>query len=335
MTFSLSDTWLTQLPLDFYDQLAHCLSLHGMVCAELFSRPGTELVQQLAAHTPLDAAKVAELNTIQSQEQLLEALHQQPALVYDMLLLGRLGLDTSLAEPVLRFVQQQMYVSEEQIAAIKAYCLELSETFLGSVEQHLAETDRAVAGQLGQHRLHIEQAFFLHSDAVEVGTEPAVLLTVATVRFNDPQLQMIRLAVLLVFSLPTDTDLPFIHAVARMPALQPEQLELMSGRLGTLQPGDQLALTMPELVLLYQAMQVCGLVFVTDVLATLGLEDFMGIGEPEAAPSPETTGRAPMTSRQAVGEMVSGFTEWVQANFDDADEIAQARQEIADLTDLL
>ncbi|MCB2376068.1 hypothetical protein LGH70_00630 [Hymenobacter sp. BT635] len=331
MTFSLSDTWLAQLPADIYDQLAHSLSLHGMVCAELFSRPDSALVQQLALLTPITAATVAELNAILSQEQLLEILRTQPNQVYDLLLLGRLGLDTSLAEPVLRFVRQQMFVSEEQILAIKAYCIDLSEAFLASVEQHLAETDRAVAGQLGQHRLQIEAAFFTHSAMVAAPAEP--LPSVATVRFNDPQLQMVRLAVLLVHSLPTDSEQPFLQAVTQLPALQTATLEAMSERLGTLQAGEQLTLTMPELVQLYQAMQVCGLVFVSDVLATLGLEDFMA-GPPDE-PAAEAGTRAPMSSRQAVGEMVGGFTEWVQANFADEPEIEQARQEIADLTDLI
>ncbi|TGE22027.1 hypothetical protein E5K00_17390 [Hymenobacter aquaticus] len=331
MNFTLSDAWLAQLPADFYDQLAHCLSLHGMVCAELFSRPDSALVQQLALLTPINAATVGELNAILSQEQLLAALHTQPGHVYDLLLLGRLGLDTSLAEPVLRFVRQQMFVSEEQIEAIKVYCTELSEAFLASVEQHLAETDRAVAGRLGQHRLQIEAAFYAHS-ATATAAAPEPLPPVATVRFNDPQLQMVRLAVLLVHSLPDDTEIPFVLAVRQIPALQPLQLEALSERLGALQAGEQLALSMPELVQIYQAMQVCGLVFVSDVLASLGLEDFMS-GPAEEPATPEA--KAPMSSRQAVGEMVSGFTEWVQANFAEEPEIERARQEIADLTDLL
>ncbi|TGE27035.1 hypothetical protein [Hymenobacter metallicola] len=334
MNFTLSDTWLTQLPADIYDQLAHCLSLHGMVCAELFSRPDSALVQQLTLLTPINAATVADLNAILSQEQLLDALRQQPAHVYDLLLLGRLGLDTSLAEPVLRFVRQQMYVSEEQIEAIKGYCIDLSEAFLASVEQHLAETDRAVAGRLGQHRLQVEEVFFTHSRALEAVAEP--LPSVASVRFNEPQLQMVRLAVLLVHSLPADSEVPFLQAVLQLPALQPEHLEATAERLGTLQAGEQLTLTMPELVQLYQAMQVCGLVFVSDVLASLGLEDFMsGPPEPSGATAADATGKGPMSSRQAVGEMVSGFTEWVQANFAEEPAIAQARQEIADLTDLV
>lgn len=330
MNFSLSDSWLSQLPTDIYEQLSHCLSLHGMVCAELFSRTDSTLVQQLALLTPLHAGSIAELNAIVSQEQLLEALRQDPGQVYDLLLLGRLGLDTSLAEPVLLFVRQQMFVSEEQMEAIKGYCVDLSEAFLGSVEQQVAETDRAVAGRLGQHRLQIEEAFFTHSRSLEPAAE--VLPPVATVRFNEPQLQMVRLAVLLVYSLPPDAEQAFIQAVQQLPALQSGNLEAMSERLGALQASEQLALTMPELVLLYQAMQVCGLVFVSDVLATLGLEDFLAGPE---EPAGDATPKGPMSSRQAVGEMVSGFTEWVQTHFADDEGIAQARQEIADLTDLV
>ncbi|UOQ72364.1 hypothetical protein [Hymenobacter cellulosilyticus] len=334
MNFSLSDTWITNLPADIYQQLAHCLSLHGMVCAELFSRPESALVQQLMLLTPITAATVASLNTVQSQEELIEALRQEPGQVYDLLLLGRLGLDTSLAEPVLRFVRQQMYVSEEQLVAIKLYCVELSEAFLATVEQHLSETDRAVAGRLVEHRLQIEEAFYIHSESV--GTEAEPLPSVANVRFNEPQLQMVRLAVLLVHSLPTDSEVEFVRAVTQIPALQAHNLEPMSERLGTLQAGEDFTLTMPELVQLYQAMQVCGLVFVSDVLVALGLEDFMsGPAEDNEPVAAEAPARGPMSSRQAVGEMVSGFTEWVQANFAEEPEVAQARQEIAALTDLI
>ncbi|TGE19799.1 hypothetical protein [Hymenobacter elongatus] len=331
MHFSLSDAWLAQLPADFYDQLAHCLSLHGMVCTELFSRPDSALVGQLALLSTVDAAVVGELNTIQSQEQLVAALHQRPGQVYDLLVLGRLGLDTSLAEPVLRFVRQQMNISEVQMEALKAYCLELSDTFLASVEQHLAETDRSTAGRLGQHRLQLEEAFFSHSHSQAAGA--TLLPTVATVRFNEPQLQMIRLAVLLVHGLPAAAGQPFLQAVERLAALRPAALEPLMERLGSLPAGHQLPLTMPELVQLYQAMQVCGLVFVSDVLATLGLEEFM-TGPPDTA-TPAADTAAPMSSRQAVGEMVSGFTEWVQANFAEEAAIQQARQQIADLTDLV
>ena len=96
---SASDSWLDALPLDFYDQLAHSLNLHGMAALELLSRPATPASNQLHHLTGLHAATVQRLNSIGSHEQLLTALREDPRAVYHLLLLGRLTLETSLAAP--------------------------------------------------------------------------------------------------------------------------------------------------------------------------------------------------------------------------------------------
>ncbi|GAA4011813.1 hypothetical protein GCM10022408_25400 [Hymenobacter fastidiosus] len=313
-------TWLHSLPVDFYDQLAHALSLHGMACAELLSRPHDELPRQIAALTGLAAAQVAQLNTISSHARLVQALAENPRQLYDLLLVGGLVLDTSLAVPVLAYVRQQMNIDNTRLATLKNYCLELSGTFLGALEQHLPPTLL-----VGLHRLRVEAAF-----AHYVAANPPPAPTVATIRFTDPQLQMMRLALLLVHSLPEAGEQPFMRAVVALGALQPTALEPIIARLGQLQPAEALTLTMPELVQLYQAMQVCGMVFVSDVLSMLGLE--------EALPQPPADTQAtpaPASSRQAVGEMVSSFTQWVQQTFPDAPEIAAARRQVLALADAL
>ena len=97
--------------------------------------------------------------------------------------------------------------------------------------------------------------------------------------------------------------------MATLPNLQAEALEPLIAHLGRVQAQEPLALTMPELVQLYQGMQVCGMVFVSDVMSRLGLEDaFPTLPDDERA----ATEPAPASNRQAVGEMVSGFTHWVQ-----------------------
>ncbi|GAA3922040.1 hypothetical protein [Hymenobacter algoricola] len=311
--------WLHSLPDTFYDQLAHALSLHGMACAELLSRPHDELPRQLTALTGLDAAQVAQLNIIGSQTQLVEALEANPRRLYDLLLVGGLVLDTSLAVPVLAYVRRQMHIDNTQLATLKQYCLELSGTFLGALEQQLPSEP-----SLGLHRLRVEEVV-----ARYVAANPPPAPTAATIRFTDPQLQMMRLALLLVHSLPEAGAQPFMRAVAALAPLQPAALEPMIARLGQLQPTEAFSLTMPELVQLYQAMQVCGMVFVSEVLGTLGLE--------EALPQPtaEAESAAPASSRQAVGEMVSSFTQWVQQTFPEAPEIAAARQQVLALADAL
>ncbi len=321
-----SASWLDALPLDFYDQLARSLSLHGMAALELLSRPATPATNRLHARTGLDAATVHRLNGIESHEQLLAALRREPLAVYHLLLLGRLTLETSLATPVLAYVQQSMGIDGGQLSALLAYCLELSGAFLGQLEEQVAAPAGAVS--LGLHRLGVEEAFAELVAELPVPARPA-----ASLRLTEPQLHMLRLALLLVHSLPTtDADHPFLRAVATLPNLRAEALEPLIAHLGRVQAQEPLALTMPELVQLYQGMQVCGMVFVSDVMSQLGLEDaFPTLPDDERA----ATGPAPASNRQAVGEMVTGFTYWVQQTFPDNPEIARAREQVLQLADTL
>ncbi|UYZ63015.1 hypothetical protein [Hymenobacter weizhouensis] len=319
-----ADSWLTSLPADFYDQLAHSLSLHGMAVAELLSRPPDELLQQLTHLTGLTLSSVQRLNSISSHEELLAVLGTEPLALYHVLLLGRLTLGTTLAKPVLAYVQQQMHISAEQVASLTAYCTELSGAFLTTLEDYVPPPAGSVS--LGLHRLRVEEAFarFLPG---QLPAAPA-----ATVRLTEPQLHMLRLALLLVHSLPPVASHPFLQAVAQLPQLRPAALELLIERFGHAQAQEPLPLTMPQLVQLYQAMQVCGMVFVSDVMGRLGLEEaFPTLPAAEAAATEAASG----SQRQAVGEMVSGFTRWVQHTFPDAPEIQQARAEVLRLADAL
>ncbi len=315
--------WLDALPADFYEQLAHSLSLHGMACAELLGRPHDALPRQLAALTGLTAAHVAELNTIASHAQLLTALRTQPRALYDVLLLGRLTLDTSLAAPVLAYVQRQMQINATQLHALKTYCLELSGAFLTTLEQHLPAEP-----SVSLHRLRVEALFSKY-----VATHSAPTPAAATIRFSEAQLQLVRLALLLVHSLPDAGEHPFLTAVAALPALRPVALEPMMARLSELQPAQELALTLAELVQLYQAMQVCGMVFVSEVLEKLGLGSvFPTVPAEEMAATPAAS---TASNRQAVGEMVSGFTRWVQHTFPDEPALQVARAQVLGLADAL
>jgi|GEM_PF-2756781 len=318
-----SDDWLQAIPADFYDQLARSLSLHGMACAELLSRPADELLTRLTALTSLSTLRVAELNTIASHEQLLHTLQQEPRALYNLLLLGRLTLDTSLAAPVLRYVQQQIGVDTAQLQDLKRYCQELSGAFLALLEQHLPTEP-----SLSLHRLRVEEVFSQY-----VAAQPNSAPLAATVRFSEAQLQMMRLALLLVHALAEAGEHPFLRAVAALPTLRPTALEPMITRLGQIEASEELSLTMPELVQLYQAMQVCGMVFVSEVLEKVGLGSIFPSVPPEEAAASEAA--AEPSGRQAVGEMVSGFTRWVQHTFPGEPTLQRAQQQILALADTL
>ncbi len=320
MSSSASNNWLQTLPADFYDQLAHCLSLHGMACLELLSRPQDASIRQLVTLTGLTVDKVTELNTIASHGQLLQALENQPRPLYDLLLLGRLTLDTSLAEPVLAYVRRQMDIGIAQMQQLKTYCQELSSAFLATLELQLP-----TELPLGLHRLRVEEVFEAY-----VAAHPAPAPMAATIRLSEAQLQMVRLALLLVHSLPEAGDHAFLRAVAALPNLQPTALEPMIARLGALQAAEELPLSLAELVQLYQAMQVCGMVFVSEVLERLGLEGLF-----PARPVEEIASAPAPSHRQAVGEMVSGFTRWVQHTFPQEPALLAARQQVLALADWL
>ncbi|GAB3287295.1 hypothetical protein [Hymenobacter tenuis] len=314
-------SWLDALPSDFYDQLAHCLSLHGMAAAELLSYPEAAPLSQLAQLTTADVQK---LNLIQTHADLLASLRAEPLSVYHLLLLGRLTLETSLAAPVLGYVRQQMQITTAQLEHLKTYCLELSGAFLTTLEEHVPAPIGTAS--LGLHRLQIEEAF-----AALLAAKPSPV-PAANLRLSEPQLQMLRLALLLVHSLPSNEGHPFLQAVSQLPNLQPQALEPLIEHLSRVRAQEQLTLTMPELVQLYQGMQVCGMVFVSDVMSQIGLEEaFPVLTEAETA----ATEAAPASNRQAVGEMVSGFTQWVQHTFPDAPEILAAREEVLRLADSL
>ncbi|NVO83342.1 hypothetical protein [Hymenobacter terrestris] len=319
-----SDSWLDTLPADFYAQLTHTLNLHGMATLELLSRPATPATDRIRQLSGLDTATVQRLNGISSHAQLLAALRQEPLAVYHLLLLGGLTLETSLAAPVLAYVRQAMGITEEQLGQLLAYCQQLSGAFLGQLEEHVAAP--AGAASLGLHRLAVEEAFagFL---AAQMAARP-----VAELRPLPPQLHIMRLALLLAVSLPQDTDHPFAQAVQALPHLQPATLEPLIARLGHAQPHEPLPLSMPEVVQLYQALQVCGMVFVSDLMSHIGLEDsFPTLSEEERRASEP----APASNREAVGSIVSGFTQWVQQHFPDHPEIALARQQVLALADEL
>ena len=321
-----ADSWLSSLPDDFYTHVAQSLSLHGMAAAELLGHPAAGPLGPVQRLAGLTLAEVQRLNRISSQQELLDALRTTPLELYHLLLLGRLTLGTSLARPVLAYVQRHMHIEAAQLTELVAYCTEVSGAWLGLMEEHVPAPAGSVSS-LGLHRLRIEEAF-----AAFLAQQPAAAPVVASLRLTEPQLHMLRLAVLLVHSLPGTTTHAFVRAVAELPALQPAQLEPLMEQLGRSQAQEPLSLTMPELVQLYQAMQVCGMVFVSDVMSRIGLEDaFPTLPDTEKAATEPTS----ISQRQAVGEMVSGFTHWVQHTFPDSAEIQQARTQVLQLADAL
>ncbi|AIZ64655.1 hypothetical protein PK28_15030 [Hymenobacter sp. DG25B] len=325
--FTPTGASLQQLPPHAFSQLSPALSLLGMACKQLFATEASPLPGAVTSLTRLNAATVAELNAIQSTEALQELLNTRPLQLYNLVLVGRAALHSPLAAPVHHFLRQQMQVEGEPLTVLWDYCLGLTAALENALEQLIAGPSGAAALAPLRHRQQqLQQLFDTHSPSL-VPPAPAIV----TLGFDEARLQMLRLALLLVQSLPqTEAEHPFLQAVATLPHLQPTAVEPLMARLGHITAEERLPLSLSELTVLYQAMHVCGLVFVSDVLSSLGLEGAMPM--PEAGANPDATSGS---SRQAVGALVASFTQWVQREFGEEPAIQQARQEIFGLTETL
>jgi len=316
---------LQQLPADAYSRLAPCLSLLGMACTHLFSHSVGPMPQQVTTLTGLDAATVATLNAINSTPSLQDVLTERPLRLFDFVIVGRLCLESPLATPVLAFVQHQMQIDDTQLRTLQEYCEVLSAQLQQALEQHLAGPSGAAA--LAPLHRRAQQLRTLFEQNAE--TLRPQLPAVVTLGFDEGRLQMLRLALLLVQELRhTKSSHPFLQALPRLTALSVSATEAMSVRLAAIHQGERLNLSLSELVLLYQAMHVCALAFVSDVLGTLGME--------AAFPTTETVpNQANGSSRQAVASLVVGFTRWVEQEFGQEPAVQAARQEVAELAETL
>jgi hypothetical protein len=320
-----SEVSLHSLPADAYSRLAPCLSLLGMACTHLFSHSVSVVAEHVTALTGLDAATVAELNAINSTPALQRVLTERPLRLYDFVVTGQLCLESPLATPVLAFVQHQMQIDDTQLRTLLEYCQVLSQQLQQALEQHLVGPSGAAAlAPLHRRAQQLRTVFEQNADTL-LPQRPAVV----SLGFDEGRLQMLRLALLLVQELQhTQSAHPFIQALPHLTALSAATAEALTERLGTVHANERLALTLPELVLLYQAMHVCALAFVSDVLGTLGMEAAFSHTQADATPSGGS-------SRQAVVALIVGFTRWVEQEFGQEPAVQTARQEITHLAETL
>ncbi|OUJ75305.1 hypothetical protein [Hymenobacter crusticola] len=317
---------LQQLPADAYSHLAPCMSLLGMACTHLFSHPTDVVAQHVTALTGLDAAAVQELNAIDSTPALQRLLIERPLRLFDFVVVGQLCLESPLATPVLAFVQHQMQIDEVQLRTLLEYCQALGQQLRQALEQHLVGPSGAAAlAPLHRRAQQLRTVFEQHADSLR-----PQLPAVVSLGFDDGHLQLLRLALLLVHELRhTQSSHPFLQALPRLTALPADEADALTTRLAAVQPTERLPLTLPELVLLYQAMHVCALAFVSDVLGTLGMEAAFPTTQAPSASSSDGS------SRQAVVTLIVGFTRWVEKEFGQEPAVQTARQEITELAETL
>lgn len=319
---------LHNLPADAHAQLAPALSVLGMATTHLFDLSENPVTQSITALTGLDATNLSAFTLLDSTAALQQLLTTRSVRFYDYVLVGRATLSSPLAGPVRAYLRQQMQLTTEQLDPLYAYCLHLSAELENALEQFLAgPSGTAALAPLRRRQQQIQQLFLRH-EASLVPRQPPVV----TLGFDEGRLQMLRLSLLLVQEFRhSAAEHPFLRALSRFSGLAEPAVEALMTRLATVGPDERLGLSLAELALLYQAMHVCALASVSDVLGALGLEGAF----PVAAPAPAGHATPTGSSRQAVAALVTGFTNWVEQAFGEEPIVQTARREMADLTDLV
>lgn len=321
------DHTLLPLPIDTYEQLAPALSVLGMATQHLYGLPtAVPVAQHITALTNLNATTVSDFAALATTEELQTVLATQPLRFYSYVTVGRLLLISPVAGAIQGYLQRQMQLSSAESESLFTYCLRLSGELENALERLLTGPSGAAAlAPLRQRQQQLAALLVEHRASLVPPPPPLV-----TLGFDDGRLQMLRLALLLVQDLrhPGATH-PFLQALPHLSGLPILAVETMSGRLAAIDAHERLGLTMPELVLLYQAMHVCALTFVSGVLGKLGMEGAFPVAD--ITPSATASG----SSRQAVATLVAGFIGWVEKEFGQTTEVQQARQEIKKLAALL
>ncbi|KAA9338550.1 hypothetical protein F0P96_06875 [Hymenobacter busanensis] len=332
------------LPPDFYEKLAPCLNMCGMGCMQLFTRPNDPLPQEITALTGLDMAETRMISAINSNDTLSRQFMEEPGMLYMYLLVGRLALESPLAEPVLHYLKQSAGFNDQQLTGLHEHALNFGATMVELVGNYVASSDED-ASALELLRLQVEGAFARLTDTLTIvdvtqpeAAEPEENLLldldaepVLEIGFLEPQLQMLRLAVNLTKLLPLISDSAFAQALPALRGCPAPALDALADRLSEAEAEARIPLSLPELVVLYQATQVLAMALLSNVLDVLRWQEVMGDAERETPMSAEDFSQ----SQEIICSMISGFVEFVQENFADEPVIAEVRAETVALADLL
>ncbi|GAA4376613.1 hypothetical protein [Hymenobacter koreensis] len=336
-----STSVFNQFPPDFFERLAPCMNLCGMACMQLFTRPTDPLPMEVTALTGLDLMQTRLISAINSTEALERQFLEAPHLLYAYLLVGRLALESPLAQPIMRYLRQDVDFDEQQVEALHTHTLSFGAVLMEAVSKFM---DQEEGDDPDLMRLQVEGLFARLADTltvVDVMQELALQAAepeeepVLDMGFLEAQLHMIRLSVSITKLLPLLTRHPFAQALPGLSACPAAALDDMSARLQAAAPEEPISFTLPDLLLLYQATQVLAMALVSNVLDILHWQKAMA--EPDAAedaPAPFTADDF-SRSQEIICSMIAGFVEFVQENFEDEPGMNEAREEVVALADLL
>lgn len=327
------------LPAGFYEQLATPLSLARTLSHHVFRHPESAFTQELSELTNLDKEFMEEMDDVRDNASLADVMRGQPEAFMWFLRLGHLLISSPMGTQLMERLRPAGETARRapELLEFLASCLRgLEENYVAMLAGDDAEAKQYL--ELGGLQLDGLVARELHTlpplpdpNAPAAPPEPPAEddEPAAQLSFMDAQLHMMRLALTLPGLMADLMETPFGQAVGRVPVFRSRLQQRLLQRLTDAEPDTKITFTLPELALMLQSVQVCGMAMLMPDFEEL-LDD--AVGQAGAAPpSAEETAQ----TRQLMGIMITGFVELMQKQFGDEPEIRQAQQAVDQLTELL
>ncbi|WP_375415844.1 hypothetical protein [uncultured Hymenobacter sp.] len=317
------------IPADFYEQLAPVLQLCAVANFLLLGRQTDPVPQAIAQLTGFDLAATRQVSRLRSSAGLGRLLLQQPERLHDYLLLGQLTFASSLFDAVRRLLPDEAGEDDEVAESLREFLIETSEEIITNLTEFLTFAFPTLDQDWHLRRLQLESIFArledtlvplrLPADAQESTTADTAAVA-AQLQLSLTQSAALQAALALPAQLAQVPELPFARAVAELPGLPPAQAAALRKRFQQLSPASTIALSLPELALLYQAAQVRALALVSGALDDL--------------PAPCAARSSSATPFEDCAELEQ-FVQFIQTTFPDELTLMAARREVETLTILL
>lgn len=332
------------LPAGFYEQLATPFSLARTLGQHVFRHPESVFTHELSELTNLDREFMEDMDDVRDNASLADVMRGQPEAFMWFVRLGHRLLSSPMGTQLMERLRPSGETARrapELLEFLASRLRILEENYVAMLAADDAEAKQYL--ELGALQLDGLLARELHTlpplpDPNAPAAEPEPPAdedaeddgeAVCELSFQDAQLHMMRMVIALPPVMADTLETPFGQALGALPVFESGLQKRLLQRLNDAEPDVKLPLSLPELALLFQCMQVCGITMLTPDFDTLmaTAADRADAGPPD----PESVSQ----TRQLMALMISGFVELVQKEFGDEPEIQQAQRNIDALTELL
>ena len=344
---------MAHVPPELYEALRPLLLLAGLANYMLLGHdedPVPVALKQLLDYD-FTAAKI--VSDAQDTPSLARVMAANTLQLFDFTLIGRLVFESRLEAHLLNYIAQRT-PPDEGFADPRGYLVTHTEGLLENLGIYLTGDDDDLREELRLRRLQTESIFARLDDTLRFfylpGQSPEDLLAaaqdeedeaadaddpVAYLTFNEGQRLALATALRLPPMLTSLSETPFARALTGVRRLRDPALARLAARFSEADLDEQLGLTWSELLRLYQAVQVCALSTVADVLATGSLEDNMVASAEAEDKSPEEAAVFARTTRRLMLLVMQGFVNTIETNYPDNEDVLAAKAEISELAELL